>query len=170
MKKVVLAVAIASSLIVSGCATGFNAQTNIQGNSGNGRTANEGSIQIRNAVIVVDEKNPTSASLVATVINTASKADSLKSLEVDPAITVTATELELKSNQAVSIGYNSAVAIAFNATEATLMPGRFIDVNFIFENNKSIKMSLLVVLNNEFYSDVVVPSLTPSASPTPSAS
>ena len=170
MKKVVLAIALASSLALSGCATGFNAGTNTQGNSGNGRTANMDNIQVRNAVIVVDEKDQTRATLIATVINKSETADSLKTLEVDPAIKVELSPIELKKNQAVSIGYNSDVKVLMSAAGTTLKAGQFVDVKLVFANNAPIEMSLLVVANNEYYSEVEVPEVAPSAVATPSPS
>ena len=106
MKKVFLAIALASSLGLTGCATGFDAATNTQGNSGNGRTANVDNIQIRNAVIVVDAEDPTRATLIATVRNVGEETETLSSIEMDPAITVTMDEIELANGNAVSIGYN----------------------------------------------------------------
>ena len=169
MKKVVLAVALASSLLVSGCAAGFDAQTNQQGNSGNGRTADVDNIQIRNAVIVVDEKSQETGTLVATIISK-NESDLLVGIEINPSITATGSEIELKQDKAVAIGYNSETSIALSTTGAALTPGKFVDVNFVFGKNKSIKLSLLVVKNNGYYSDVVIPIAEPSASPTPSAS
>lgn len=168
MKKVALVIALASSLLVSGCATGFNAQTNKQGPSGNGRTADVDGIKIRNAVIIVDKDDQSRATLIATVLNTAKETDLLKTVEVDPAITVAMTEIELKKNDAISIGYNSEVAITFTTLGKSLAPGQFVDVKFIFANNNSIELSLLVMANTEYYSDVVVPEIQPT--PEPSAS
>jgi hypothetical protein len=169
MKKVVLAVALASSLLVSGCAAGFDAQTNQQGNSGNGRTADVDNIQIRNAVIVVDEKNQETGTLVATIISK-NESDLLVGIEIDPAITATGSAIELKKDMAVAIGYNSDTSIPLSTIGAALTPGQFVDVNFVFGKNKSIQLSLLVVENTGYYSDVVIPIAEPSATPTPSAS
>ena len=169
MKKVVLAVALASSLLVSGCAAGFDAQTNQQGNSGNGRTADVDNIQIRNAVVVVDEKDQQTGTLVATVISK-NESDSLVGLEFGPAIDITGSAIELKQDIAVAIGYNSETSVALSTTGAALTPGQFVEVNFVFAKNKSIKLSLLVVENTGYYSDVVIPVAQPSATPTPSAS
>ena len=169
MKKVVLAVALASSLLVSGCAAGFDAQTNQQGNSGNGRTADVDNIQIRNAVIVVDEESQETGTLVATIISK-NESDLLVGIEINPAITATGSAIELKQDMAVAIGYNSETSIALSTTGAALTPGQFVDVNFVFGKNKSMKLSLLVVENTGYYSDVVIPIAEPSATPTPSAS
>jgi copper(I)-binding protein len=172
MKKVAIALALVSSLALSGCATGFNAGTNTQGNSGSGRTANVGNIQVRGAILVVDTKNPNDASLVATFINTADTADTLTSLDIAEPANGIGTSVALAPNKAVSLGYNSDVAVTFTTTGEPLVAGHFVDVTFKFANNESIKLSLLVVANTGEYKDVTIPStlMSVTPSPTPSAS
>ena len=65
----------AAVLLLSGCATGFDAATNAQGDSGNGRSTDVGSLQIRNATVVADPEDPTRATVLMTVINTDEAAD-----------------------------------------------------------------------------------------------
>ncbi len=173
MKKVALAIALAGTLTLSGCALGFNAGTETQGNSGNGRTADVGAIQVRNATVIVDAKDKTRATLLATMINIGDTEDVLKSVEVDPAIKVTSSEIKLIDKLPVSIGYNSDVKVLFTTTGSGFTAGKFIDVTFVFANNESIKMSLLVKENVGYYSDVEIPAEeTPvvEPSPTPSSS
>ncbi len=170
MKKVFIAITLASSLALTGCATGFNAATNTQGNSGNGRTANVDNIQIRNAVIIVDAQDPTRATLIATVRNIGEETETLKTIEMDPAITVTMDEIELVSGKAVSIGYNSDVKIALSSLGKSLVSGQWTDVKFVFVNNQAIELSLLVKPNKDYYSDVEIPEVEATPTPTPSVS
>ena len=170
MKKVFIAITLASSLALTGCATGFNAATNTQGNSGNGRTANVDNIQIRNAVIIVDAEDPTRATLIATVRNIGEETETLKTIEMDPAINVTMDEIELVSGKAVSIGYNSDVKIALSSLGKSLVSGQWTDVKFVFANNQAIELSLLVKPNKDYYSDVEIPEVEATPTPTPSAS
>ena len=170
VKKVFLAIALASSIGLSGCATGFNAATNTQGNSGNGRTANVDNIQIRNAVIVVDAEDPTRATLIATVRNVGEATETLKSIEMDPAITVTMEEIELAKGSAVSIGYNSDVKVALTSVGKSLIAGQWTDVKFVFGSNEPIQMSLIVKPNKDYYADVEIPEVEVTPSPAPSAS
>ena len=169
MKKVFLTFALVSSLALSGCSTGFNAATNTQGNSGNGRTANVDTIQIRNAVIIVDAQDPTRATLIATVRNIGEETEMLKAVELDPAITVSMEEIELVKGNAVSIGYNSDVKIALSSIGESLIAGQWTAVKFVFGNNAPIEMSLLVKPNKDYYSDVEIPTVEVAPSPTPSA-
>ncbi len=170
MKKVFLALTLASSLALTGCATGFNAATNMQDNSGNGRTADVDSIQIRNAVIIVDSEDPTRATLIATVRNVGEETETLKSVELDPAITVSMEEIELTKGDAVSIGYNSDVKIAFISLGESLIAGQWTQVKFVFANNAPIEMSLLVKPNKDYYADVEIPEVEVTPTPAPSAS
>jgi copper(I)-binding protein len=170
MKKIALAIALASSLALSGCAVGFDAGTETQGNSGNGRTADAGNIQIRNAVLVTDEKDQTRATFIATIINTGDSLDSLKAIDAGPAIKVTFDEIKLIDRLPVSIGYNSEISILFTTVGKSLAPGQYVDITLTFGNNESIKMSLLVVANTEYYSDVVIPEVIPTVTPSPEPS
>ena len=170
MKKVFLAIALASSLALTGCATGFDAATNTQGNSGNGRTANVDNIQIRNAVIVVDAQDPTRATLIATVRNVGEVSETLKSIEMDPAITVTMEAIELAKGGTVSIGYNSDVKVALTSVGKSLIAGQWTDVKFVFGTNAPIEMSLLIKPNKDYYADVEIPEVEVTPSPAPSAS
>ncbi len=60
----------AAVLLLSGCATGFDAATNTQGDSGNGRSVDVGALQIRNATVVVDPADTSRATVLMTIINT----------------------------------------------------------------------------------------------------
>lgn len=170
MKKVFLAFTLASSLALTGCATGFNAATNTQGNSGNGRTANVDNIQIRNAVIIVDQEDPTRATLIATVRNISEETDTLKSIEMDPAITVAMEEIELLKGAAVSIGYNSDVKVGLSSVGESLIAGQWTQIKFVFANNEAIEMSVLIKPNKDYYSDVEIPEVVATPTPSPSAS
>jgi copper(I)-binding protein len=170
MKKIALAIALASSLALTGCAVGFDAGTETQGNSGNGRTADVGNIQIRNAVLVADENDQTRATLVATIINKGDSEDSLKSIDAGQTIKVSLSEITLINRLPVSIGYNSEIFVLFTTIGKSLAPGQFVDVTLSFGKNESIKMSLLVTPNTDYYSDVVIPVAEPTVVPTPEPS
>lgn len=168
MKKVVLAIAVASSLLLTGCASGFNAGTTTQGDSGSGQTVDQGSINVRNAIVVVDEKNLSAGTLVVTLVNSAADEDTLELIKSDVSIESALSPVKLPSKQAVSIGYNSSVAVGLTTPGSEFKPGKFVDLTLVFANNEEIKLSLLVVTNTGHYSDVKVGAVT--ATPAPSAS
>lgn len=163
MKKVALAIAVASSLLLTGCASGFNAGTNTQGDSGSGQSVDVGSISVRNAIVVVDSKDLSKGTFVGTLVNTGAP-DSLKSIKADASITPTLSEIKLPTKEAVGIGYNSKISISLATPYSTFEPGKFVDLTLVFANNQEIKLSMLVVTNTGIYSDVVVGAATPAPS------
>lgn len=165
-----------SALLVSGCAIGFNTGTETQQNSGNGRTADAGALQVRNAVVVVDPADTTRASVVMTVVNTSETDDELNGVAAAKTVgTEGAVSVALPHKQPVSIGYGSDANVVLTSVSGSLEPGMFVNLTFMFMSGESIPMSLLVVANDGIYSTVVIPSVVPVASapattPSPSAS
>ncbi|MEI6108600.1 MAG: hypothetical protein WCQ11_00855 [Actinomycetes bacterium] len=172
-----------STLLVSGCAIGFNTGTETQQNSGNGRTANAGALEIRNAVVVVNPKDTALASVVMTVVNTSETDDELNGITAAKNVGAGGGTLPvaLPHKQAVRIGYGSDVTILLTSTTGSLQPGTFVNLTLKFKSGESIPMSLLVVTNDGIYSDVVIPdlaitgtaiegTLAPTVTPSPSAS
>jgi copper(I)-binding protein len=160
-----------SALLVSGCALGFNTGTETQQNSGNGRTADVGALQVRNAVVVVDPADTTRASLVMTVINTGETDDELNGIAAAKTVGTEGTvKVALPHRESVSIGYNSDSHIVLTSVSGALEPGMFVNVTLMFASGESIPMSLLVVPNDDIYSDIEIPTTGAAATPAPSAS
>jgi len=152
-----MAVLLAFTLITSGCAIGFNAPTNQQKPTGNGRAATVGKIEVRAAAIVVDPAKPANASFVGTIINTAEQLDTFKALQVGSSVgTTVPADIQLKTQQAAQIGYESDLTITIPVSGA-LKAGEFVNVRLLFENNVAIPMSLLVSNNDGVYEGVSVP-------------
>jgi copper(I)-binding protein len=160
-----------SALLVSGCGIGFNTGTETQQNSGNGRTANAGALQVRNAVVVVDPKDLTRASLVMTLVNTSESDDELNGVAAAKTVgTEGAVSVALPHKQAVSIGYGSDVTVVLTSVSGALEPGMFVNLTLMFKSGESIPMSLLVEANDGIYSDVKIPAaVTPVENPAPTA-
>ena len=153
----IVAVLVSCALVTSGCAAGFNAPTNQQKATGNGRMATVGNIDVRAATIVIDPTKPGKAALVGTIINTAEKTDTFTELQVGAPIgTTIPTNLELAPQQPAQIGYNSELSVIIPTNEL-IKAGDFLTVRFIFANNDVIPLSLIVNNNDGVYSDVVVP-------------
>ena len=161
-----------SALLLSGCALGFNTGTETQQNSGDGRTADVGALQVRNAVVVVDPADTTRASLVMTVINTSETDDELNGIAAAKTVGTEGTvSVPLPHRESVSIGYNSDQAVVLTSISGGLEPGVFVNVTLMFKSGESIPMSLLVVPNEDIYKDIEVPaSSAAGATPAPSAS
>lgn len=160
----VAAIVTAAALLLSGCAAGFDAATNAQGNSGNGRSVDVGSIQIRNATVVVDASDTSRATVLMTVINTDDAIDDVlngvaaaESVEV-----VGETKVPLPHKDVVTVGFDSEYRIVLTSTSGGIEPGTFVNLSFQFANGQSAPMSLLVNERTGFYSDVVIPTAEPA--------
>ena len=172
-KQLVLAIVFsAATLLLSGCAAGFNAATNTQRDSGNGRSVDVGSLQIRNATIVVDLADPTRATVLMTIINNDDAvAEILTGVEVADDVRVEEFLLiTLPAKQVVNIGFDSEYRIALTGT-AGFVPGQFLDVSFILKSGKSVPLSILINEKTGIYADIEIPARAaqPTPEPTPSA-
>ena len=150
------ALLISTALLTSACAIGFNAGTSQQKASGNGRSADVGSIQVRGALIVVDPKKPGWGTFVGTIINTAPESDSFVGLEIDSANgTSSRTSEPLKTQEPAQYGLAGQLSLPLQLT-ADVKPGTLINVLLDFQNNEAIPMNLLVENNDGIYSEVNV--------------
>lgn len=160
-----VALLISTALLTSACAVGFNAATNLQNASGNGRSANVESIQVRGALIIVDPKKPGWGTFTGTIINTASEQDKFLALEIDPANgTSTRTSEVLNTQEPAQFGQIGKLSLPIKLT-SEVKAGTLVNVLLDFENNSAIPMNLLVENNDGIYSDIVVnvPTDAPSA-------
>ena len=169
------AVAVAFSaaiLLLSGCATGFDAATNSQPDSGNGRSVDVGSLQIRNATVVVDPADTSRATVIMTVINNDKATDDVlngvaaaKTLGV-----VGEVNIPLPHLQAVKVGYESEFRIVLTSVSGSLEPGQFVNISLMFESGQSVPLSMLVNANTGIYADIEIPVAEVEPAPSPSAS
>lgn len=160
----VAALLSAAVLVLSGCATGFDAATNAQGDSGNGRSVDVGAIQIRNATVVADAADTSTATVLMTIINTDDATDdtlngvaTADSLEV-----VGEVSIPLPSKEVVNVGFDSEYRIVLTSTSGELKPGTFVNLSLIFASGQSVPMSLLINDKSGFYEEIEIP--VPSAS------
>lgn len=162
----------AAALLTSGCATGFNAATNTQRDSGNGRSVDVGALQIRSATVVVDPADPTRATVLMTIINNADTSDdTLIGIATADAVGVEGqVRISLPAKQVVNIGFDSEFRIVL--TSDGLVPGQFVNVSLILESGQSVPISMLINENTGIYADIEIPAgvAQPAPEPIPSAS
>jgi len=151
-----ITLALATLSASTGCATGFSAHTNSQKPSGNGRYANAGDLEIRDATIVADPKNPSMGALLFTVYNSGQTNDALIGASSVDVTSQANQSIGLPALKHVQIGYNSTIQIALESVSGTLVPGTFVPLTFHFANTPSLPMKLLVNANDGIYSDVKV--------------
>lgn len=156
----VAAIAAAAVLIpsLSGCFSGFSAQTSEQANQpvGNGANLGTGDVQVRGATWVRDVNNPAEATLVATFINNGAEPDKLTKVEVQPTspMGITAGAMEIPSGESVRSGFWSTSFI--NAFGVQAFPSTFIPTTFTFERAGTVTGDVMAVPNTGQYSAVVV--------------
>lgn len=151
-----VALLISTALLTSACAIGFDAATNQQNASGNGRSANVGSIEVRDATVIIDPAKPGRAAFVGTLINKSQEQDKFLGIALDPKLgTSTQLEVVLNKQEPAQFGFNSNLNLPLSVTKA-VKAGSFATVHLVFLNNESITMDLLVENNDGIYSGVSV--------------
>lgn len=150
----------AAALLLSGCATGFDAATNTQGDSGNGRSVDVGALQIRNATVVVDSADTSRATVLMTVINTDDAIDDvLNGVAAAKSVGVVGdVNVPLPHKSAVTVGFESEYRIVLTSVTGGLEPGTFVNLSFMFESGQSAPMSLLINEKSGFYADIEIPA------------
>lgn len=150
------ALLITTALLTSACGIGFNAGTSQQKASGNGRSADVGSIQVRGALLVIDPKKPGLGAFTGTIINTANEQDKFLGLVMDPASgTAFPTNTLLNTQETAQFGLPGQLSLPLRLSSG-VKAGTLIDVQLNFQNNEAIPMRLLVENNDGIYSDIVI--------------
>jgi hypothetical protein len=165
----------AAVLLLSGCATGFDAATNTQGDSGNGRSVDVGALQIRNATVVVDPADITRATVLMTIINTDESVDDvLDGVAAAKTVGVVGeVNIPLPHKDVVNVGFDSEYRIVLTSVTGGLEPGTFVNLSFMFSSGQSAPMSLIINEKAGFYSDIEIPAgavAEVAPEPVPSAS
>ncbi len=160
---VLVAMALASALALSGCGIGFNAGTSQQKASGNGLVANVDALQIRGMTIVADTKNPTSGVIIGTIINTADTDNALVGVAAARTVVAVGTiNVALPAKSSTQLNTAAETTVALNGQ---LTPGTYQNVQLMFADGKSIPASLMVVPNDGNYAETVFPAPAPSTTP-----
>lgn len=130
----VLTVVLATTaLATSACSVGFDAETNLQGPSGDGATIDTGPLAARGLLLVMDPSGK--ASLIGTVVNLGDTADAITSVTVTGATATIseagATTIPLRAHSSVQIGYLPSRVITVSGLPAAF--GRFVDVTITYQ-------------------------------------
>jgi hypothetical protein len=159
----------AAVLLIRGCAAGFDAATNTQGDSGNGRSIDVGALQIRNATIVVDPTDTSRATVLMTIINTDDVVDDvLDGVAAAKSVGVAGeVNIPLPHKEVVNVGFESEYRIVLTSVTGGLEPGTFVNLSFMFASGQSAPMSLLVNEKAGFYADYEIPTATAEVAPEP---
>jgi hypothetical protein len=132
-----LATALLALLLVSGCATGFDAETQQQDPTGNGRYLELGDLSVQNFTLVAGDNG---SAVLMKIFNDTASADRLIELKINNQAII--TDLLIPANTKVAFG---------NATNPSLdiplviKPGGYLPVVMEFESAGIIETSVLVV-------------------------
>lgn len=182
MKLSRVAIVVAVAIGLSGCAVGFNSPTQVQKPTTGGQNLDVQGLQLRHALLVVDPANPTTATLLATLINTGDTEDALVSVSSTVDIAgATFGQIALLPGRAVQIGYDQAGPLVALTSDTGLVLSRYTRVTLTFASGAPLTVSLPVYSATGVYADVVIPKVVdgklPSAiefvvepTPLPSAS
>jgi len=151
-----IALALVTLSATTGCATGFSAHTNSQKPSGNGRYATAGDLEIRNATIVANPKDPSKGTLLVTIYNSGQKDDAVIGASAVEVASQANQSIALPAQRSVQIGYNSTIHVALSSVNGSLIPGNLVPLTFYFANTPSLPMELLVNANDGIYAGVKI--------------
>jgi copper(I)-binding protein len=156
-----LAVALAPAL--TGCATGFDAGTQTQRASGNGANVDLAPLQIRDVTIVQGAPGSTSGTVLMTIVNTSTQAETLTGVTVlaPPAGRVviagaqaTGGALPLPPLSSTRVGYNSDDHVDLFGFD--IAPARYAQVQLQFAKAGQVTLPVMAVAPAGIYAGITV--------------
>jgi hypothetical protein len=164
------ALSVVTVAALSGCATGFNAETINVDSPGEGVSGSVGDVKIRGAVLADVDDEPGSGVLVMGVVNDGVEADALTEVRLaDGEAADLGSSVSLPPRQLVQFGTDEvAPGAVYGGTYVldgpadTVTAGGFVPVSFTFRNAGSVTLDLLVLPATAEYEGVA-----PTASPSP---
>ncbi len=153
MRAALVAVSVVTVATLTGCAAGFNAETNNIDSPGEGISGSVGDVKIRGALLADVDEEPGSGVLVMGVVNDGTETDALTEVRVaDGEPADLGSSVSLPSRQLVQFGANEvAPGAVYGGTYVLdgppdrLVAGDFIPVSFTFRNAGSVTLDLLVL-------------------------
>ena len=148
-RRFATSIAVVGLAVLAGCGSGLHPATQSEKGSSQGASANQGTVQIRDAQVLADDQME--GVIEMTLINTGSDADSLTSITttasdstmISDSASKQLTEVALPSNQSVSFG-TSGTTIDLGNLTANLQPGTFVGVTLNFKLAGTITVQMPV--------------------------
>ena len=160
-RPVLLAGLMLATMIMGACSGASAAKSPAQGGAGNA-----GQVAVRSAVIVLGPTGSSAATLVLTLVNSASQTDLLSGIEVSaphPTSTfISGGSLAIAPNQAIPVGHSGENHINLYGFYPT--PSQIVPVTFVFRDHGRSTVSLKVVTATGVYAGIVPVPLTAPAS------
>lgn len=134
---------------LTGCHQGQNANTTVQGETGNGVLLAVGPLEVAGTRIVAGEREGSGA-MTATIVNAGADADVLESVSVDGVEGVLAPgAIEVAAGQTAAIGTPKANQVQFTGLPAAA--GQWVEVTLRFAKSGDATGQVLVVPPLGFY-------------------
>ena len=147
MQSTKLISALLTIFLLTGCATGFDAATQQQDPTGNGRSVAVGDLQVQNMTVVAGETN---AALLMKIFNDTTESDRLLQLTIGNQNVL--TDVAIPANTKVAYGNAANPAHIF---ELSAQPGGYLPVRMQFERAGIYETSVLVVAPVNQYAGLV---------------
>lgn len=147
MQPTKLIAVLLTLLLIAGCGTGFDAATQQQDPTGNGRYVAVGDLQVQNMTLVAGESN---AALLLKIFNDNVESDRLLQLTINNQIVL--TDIEIPANTKVAYGNATNPPHIF---ELAATPGGYLPVRMQFERAGVYETSVLVVAPFNQYEGLV---------------
>lgn len=145
-----------SVLLLSGCGTGFGAQTSQMYDAGSGTNHREGDIEILNALFV--DNGDETATLSTGVINNAEETDSIESVSAtaggDDVTVELRSPVELPHGDLVSVGTEPSIVLP----DGGFQNGYLVHLTLTFQNAAPIEIDVPVEARTSAYESVATPA------------
>lgn len=156
-RSAVGAATAALAVTLTGCSTGFGAQTTEVYNAPAGTDIRGGQVEVLSGVIVIDEEG--AGTLSGGLVGPQDSADVLTSVQVTDGegapvkVEITGDSVPIPAGDIVLMAEDAEIAIASD----TLGRGMLADVSFTFEEAGPVSGALVVMAQEGTYGDVEIP-------------
>jgi len=147
-RRVSLAAALLLVPALASCYQGQNAGTTTQQASGSGTQAQVGEVWIAQLTLVTDEANSGDATLIGSIVNRGTEADTVDVITADgQQVALTPSPVDVPGGQTAQLGEDVEASVSGMDAAA----GQFVDVNVIFGASGAVDISVPVVPPVGFY-------------------
>lgn len=164
IRRLITCVVIGATVVVSTTACGFNAEmgTSVPYSPSDGINVRDfGPVEVRNAMIVIDEEG-TVGNFIAAIINMTDSSETL-TMEIGEGDDTITETVEVRANTVVSLGTEDTEPLRLEGIDAE--PGSTLPVYFQSGDAEGVAGNVPVLNGDLDYLSTLVPTPAPSTSP-----